>query len=77
MSSLVSIDLTQKQYDKLIKFLNDNNGTHIIKVIEKGRDDDYVPPSKEILDKYDYFEGSASEEDGEFVIDESGFASLI
>ena len=77
MSSLISIDLTQKQYDKLIKFLNDNNGTHIIKVIQKGRDDDYVPPSKEKIDKYDYCEGSASEEDGEFVIDESGFASLI
>ena len=76
MSSLISFDLTQKQYDNLLKFLNEKDGKHLIKVLEKNRDDDYIPPSKEILDKYDYCEGSASEEDVEVEVDESGFFSL-
>jgi len=76
MSSLVSFDLTQKQYEKLIQFLNDNNGKHIINILEKGRDDEYIPPSKEKIDKYDYTEGSASEEELMFEVDDSGFFSL-
>lgn len=76
MSSLISFDLTQKQYEKLIQFLNDNNGKHIIKILEKGRDDEYIPPSKEKIDKYDYTEGSASEEELMFEVDDSGFFSL-
>lgn len=78
MSSLVSFDLTQKQYDTLIKFLNDNNGKHIIKLLKKCRDDDYTPPPiKQKLDRYDYCEGSAEEEEAlEVSVDESGFCSL-
>ena len=78
MNSLISFDLTQKQYDKLIKFLDDNNGSHIIKVLKKGRDDDYTPPlrSTKKLDRYDYCEGSAEEEELEVSTDASGFFSL-
>lgn len=76
MSSLISFDLTQKQYEKLIQFLNDNNGKYLIKILEKSRDDEYIPPSKEKIDKYDYTEGSASEEELMFEVDDSGFFSL-
>lgn len=79
MSSLITFDLTQKQYDTLIKFLNDNNGKHIIKLLKKCRDDDYIPPhkAKQKLDRYDYCEGSAEEEEAlEVSVDESGFCSL-
>ncbi len=76
MSSLKSFDLTQNQYDNLLKFLNDNNGKHFIKILEKSNDDDYIPPVKEKLDKYDYCEGSASEEEVEVEVDDSGFFSL-
>ena len=76
MSSLITLELTQYNYDKLIKFLNDNNGKHIIKVLEKCRDDEYIPPSNIKIDKYDYCEGSASEEDIDFEVDSSGFFSL-
>ena len=73
---MVYIDLKQKDYDKLIKFLNDNNGTDIITILEQGIDGDYVPPVKEKLDKYDYTEGSASDEELEVVVDKDGFCSL-
>jgi len=76
MSSLITVDLTQKQYDSLIKFLNDNNGKHIIKMLKKCRDDDYVPTQKNKIDRYDYCEGSAEEEELDVSIDSSGFASL-
>jgi hypothetical protein len=73
---MVYIDLKDKDYDKLIKFLHDNNGTKIISILQKGIDGDYVPPLKEKLDKYDYTEGSASEEELDVVVDEDGFCSL-
>jgi len=76
MSSLITFDLTQKQYDTLIKFLDDNNGTHIIKLLKKSRDDDYTPPIKEKIDRYDYCEGSAEEEELEVSLDSEGFCSL-
>ena len=73
---MISFDLTKKQYDTLIKFLNDNNGKHIIKLLEKCRDDEYIPPTEKKIDKYDYCEGSASEEEIEYEVDSSGFFSL-
>jgi hypothetical protein len=78
MSSLITFDLTQKQYDTLIKFLDDNNGSHIIKLLKKSRDDDYtpLPQSERKIDRYDYCEGSAEEEALDVVVDESGFCSL-
>jgi hypothetical protein len=78
MSSLITFDLTQKQYDTLMKFLDDNNGSHIIKLLKKSRDDDYTPPpqSERKIDRYDYCEGSAEEEELEVSLDSEGFSSL-
>ena len=78
MSSLITFDLTQKQYDTLMKFLDDNNGSHIIKLLKKSRDDDYTPPppSTKKIDRYDYCEGSAEEEALEVSVDSEGFSSL-
>ncbi len=78
MSSLITFDLTEKQYDRLIKFLDDNNGSHIIKLLKKSRDDDYTPPSQSTkkIDKYDYCEGSAEEEALDVSVDSEGFSSL-
>jgi len=73
---MISFDITDKQYETIIKFLNDNNGKHIITILEKGRDDDYIPPKKEKIDRYDYIEGSASEEEFDVSTDASGFCSL-
>ena len=73
---MVYIDLKDKDFDKLIKFLNDNNATDIITILEKAIDGDYIPPMLEKLEKYDYTEGSASEEELEVVVDKDGFASL-
>ena len=73
----ITFDMSQKEYDILIKFLNDNNGTHIITMLDRNRDDDYTPPAKEKLDKYDYDEGSCEEEEVSVKVDEEGFWSLI
>ena len=72
-----SFDLNDTQYKLLLTFLIDNDGDHIIKLLEETRDDEYVPPTKENADLYDYIEGSASEEEIEIEVDSDGFASLI
>ena len=77
MSSSIIFDLTQKQYETVVSFLNDNNGKHIIKLLEKCRDEEYIPPVEKKIDIYEVCEGSAEEEDEyEVEVDSSGFCSL-
>lgn len=63
MSSTITFDLTEKNYCKLIKFLQNNDGKKLIKILESSRDDDYIPKENKKIDRYEYNSGSAEEEE--------------
>ena len=80
MSGKITIDLSEKNYSKLIKYLTDNNQKSLIKMIQSSRDDlfiiDKTSRSKK-KERYEYYSGSAEEEEYEVEMDSLGRMSLM
>tara|TARA_R110000796_G_scaffold48988_2_gene117231 strand:+ start:378 stop:611 length:234 start_codon:yes stop_codon:yes gene_type:complete len=77
MSGKITIDLSEKNYSKLITYLTDMKQASLIKMIQSGRDDDYVPKDDKKMDRYEYYSGSAEEEEYEVEMDSLGRMSLM
>ena len=71
------IELKEKTYNELIDLLKSLEKFELIKSLEKGADDDFVPPVVNKKEIYSDDEGSAEEESLSGVtIDKNGFWSL-
>jgi|DEB0MinimDraft_10_1074344.scaffolds.fasta_scaffold04107_7 hypothetical protein len=71
------IELKKKTYNELIDLLKSLEKFELIKSLENGADDDYVPPVVNKKEIYSEDEGSAEEESLSGVtIDKNGFWSL-
>ena len=73
------IEIRKDKYNELITLLKSLEKFELIKALEKGADDDYIPPPITKKEIYSDDEGSATSEEldiSSVIIDANGFWSL-